>query len=237
MEATLTERPVATLLSDAAMFARLSKNSELGHDIPASASYARASILNSVFAVECGVNLLLEETIRSSRLRNGLDRLPTLTKAEALVHYVDQQADFDRGTTPVQCMQEMINLRNSLVHPKVQKSSLSGDVSDGMFQFVETRTIEKTNILDIPKDSRSWGFDEAARALQAADEFLEFLLLDLCSLATSETQYILLGKMDLDPVGKTIGIGASEIATLIDSRDTLSVGFRYLDLDSILAQL
>lgn len=232
MESYKVYHPFATLISDAALFADLSGDPDL------SASCARASILSGVFSVECAVKALLETTIASSRLRAHLDRLPVLAKAEAAVLYVNPKADFDRGSKPVQGIRELFQLRNRLVHPKSRKheyAEVYSQTREGeLVPFLQFEDEDTTNNLGICRRFWLWEQEDAQVALQAVDKFLEFLFLDLCSFSANESQEILLGEFQSPMGGGSSELDLTELHHLLMARETMSVAFRYLDLDSFL---
>jgi hypothetical protein len=77
-EAEVTFSPFVTLLSDAINFCHLAENPSL--TAFSRASLARASILSTVFAVECVANILLERLDLSKQMYSQFERLPVLDK-------------------------------------------------------------------------------------------------------------------------------------------------------------
>ncbi len=183
-----TERHFLGILMEAVYFCEFSTNSSLAE--PEKKSFLKISILSAVFAVECAANLLIDQiSLLSSKLKDQVDKMPTIEKYEFFMLFRNDTTKFDRGCKEVQAIQEMIKFRNNQVHLTSIASQMEKDVSKSMtFQTGEKKM---TNVLKLPTSVTQLDYSHALAVLQNVDAFFEKYFISWCKLDKNEVGSIL----------------------------------------------
>ncbi len=84
--------------------------------------YGTAAIILSFSAVEAAINEAEVELKLPDELIEALERSPAIKHAQAILAY-QRCTSFDRGSTPMQRLQLLCDMRNRLVHPKAELDS------------------------------------------------------------------------------------------------------------------
>lgn len=186
------QRNFLQLFWDAARLARMAQ--ETTDDDETEFSCARASIMSSVFSLECAANCCVEILPNGSGFQKDIAKLPFLSKFEVFLSVNFQGKILDRGRVEVQAVKELKSIRDSFTHPKVRKTKLltvdrdtieykagSGFIAS-IFGDGSAKTYDFgcTQYLKIPK-TITWQAKHAISALDATANFLNYFFIELCS--------------------------------------------------------
>jgi hypothetical protein len=180
--------PFTGLVVDAIAFALQAQ--EADPDSDDAGRCARASIVHSVFSVEAAANSCLEHLSISHKLRDVVERLPTLDKFEFSASLWKPGAAFDRGCRSVQAIAELVDLRNGYVHPrKTRKSAEQSAADSGTYTFNVAATT--TGQLRWSRDRLHWNATQAREALRVCLDFLEYYFRQLLQLDEARCDHLL----------------------------------------------
>jgi hypothetical protein len=229
VEAELSFSPFIGLLADAITFSHLAENPSLTR--LAKSALIRASILNTVFALECVANLLLSELDLSKHVYAQFERLPILDKYETLLLFISPAHTFDRGKKEVQAIKELIDLRNKQVHVRVTHQKLIGQAINKVWWSFEPVENSFTKNLKIPFNIDQWESSHSVEALQALDKFLKLYLLDW---AHFEPKYVAQILLSFTAIGQNaITLMPEEIPNILNlARARMGLKLEYIDLDA-----
>lgn len=131
---------------------------------------ARASVISSLLTLECSANCCIEALPWSRRLRDEIDKLPSLSKLDLFVKHLDSSKSIDRGAFAVQGVEELKGLRDHYVHPHVRKSEWKQ-------QSEQERILDlgRSSVLRVPYDIGDWG-PKVESSLSAQQASLQLLL-------------------------------------------------------------
>lgn len=181
------------LLADAMNFAVKADDANLSpHE---AASFARVSILNSAFAIECAANACLFYLDLSQSLRAQFEKFPAIDKYEVALRYYKPEKRFDRGCKEIQAIQEIIGIRNGEVHLKIKRVPLSRKEDENGVPCFDPSDKKTLPVLKIPGDSSKWNSQSAKTCLLALDSFFWLYLIDYCGLNLDDTSKILLSQL------------------------------------------
>lgn len=151
----------------------------------------RSSVLSSALSFESAANCCIESLNVNDRfikdLSKEIDRLPALSKFEFILNELKPTKKFDRGCLIVQKAQEIKQIRDRYVHPKVRKKEwveISKNVWDADFG--------ETDILKVPIKFHRWKISHAIDVLRSVNEFFNLFFLDWCELDTNTVCGLLL---------------------------------------------
>ncbi|GFO64283.1 hypothetical protein M1B72_12660 [Geomonas paludis] len=179
------------LFWDAVRLGRMAQ--EVQEDDDTEFSCARASIMSSVFSLECASNCCVEIMPSGSGFKKDVDKLPFLSKFEVFLGVMFPGKTLDRGRHEVQLVQELKTIRDSFTHPKVKRTKLirvdsncefkegAGYISN-IFGTGPTRSYDFgcTQFLNLP-NTITWQAEDAISVLHAATKFLNYFFVGLCS--------------------------------------------------------
>ena len=206
---------VLDLACDAAFQLKLSRDTDSSYVMN---RHARASILSSALLLESTANALLATLDLSSRMSQDVDKLSVLAKFELFTKFANPDAEFDRGSSTIQRIQELIRARNDFVHPKTKPIPTDitgfGPNESGQWAMPFELTGEKHGCLGIPKRSMFWNADNAESVLRATIAFLKFMICDIASFTPDDAQTSLHSYLQVGD--------ASVIATFDEFRTELS---------------
>ena len=135
-------------------------------------------------------------------LAKEVDKLPALSKFEFILNELKPNKQFDKGCFVVQKVQEIKQIRDRYVHPKVRKkewSEISENVWDADFG--------KTDHLKIPIKFHRWKTLHAISVLKAANDFFNLFFLDWCELDTNTVCGLLLQDEKVSiPFNASVGV-------------------------------
>lgn len=138
----------------------------------------RASISASVLALECFANALLQSLDISKKLREDLDRLPSISKIETYLQILRAKNNIDHGDNRIQKAKELIQIRNQFVHPKTTKSdSEISEPQDGNTHWIVPMKLEISMYkeLKIPRSENHWREGDSAIILEATFQLFDYL--------------------------------------------------------------
>jgi hypothetical protein len=223
------EKAFITLLSDAIEHAYLA--SQLPN--PGSVSrLARSSILNCAVAIESAANACLDTLSLSSRFRTRFERnFSSLEKYEIFLLLRKSEARLDRGCRIVQAIDDLIDLRNDFVHPKVAALQIiSGPEDHGAGRV--TVSCGRYEYLGIDKSYRTWNGLSSSCVLNAVDQFLDDFLLGLCKYTPQEATRLLCNTIILSGDEKP-WVHAGEIELVEKARTIFNLSLQFLDFREI----
>lgn len=152
----------------------------------------RASIVTSAIAFECASNCVLSTIDSSSSFLNSIDKLDSLSKFE-LVAKINGK-EFKPGNSRVAAMKELITLRNSYVHPKLNKIPIEVEsITEKKEHHIVNLSLGGkilTN-LDIDKSSKFWFPKDAYKMLKKCTEFYNWYFIDCLGLTEAEVMGVL----------------------------------------------
>lgn len=140
----------------------------------AGAFFVRSAINNAVLLLECVANSLLGSLGLPARLLDELDRLPTLAKLD---YYLFSRCGehIDRGCRETELAQDVLKLRDHLVHPKLKKGVVTESSKEHHVDYGQTKA------LAIPLDSRTWTQQQGIKVANSVIEFLRVFFLQWCA--------------------------------------------------------
>lgn len=165
---------------------------------------ARASILSTVTALEAAANSFIHHVELPSTLLDKVDRLSTIKKFDLILE-IYAERKLPRGTIQVQGIEELINLRNSLVHPKVTKEvvNYSTSYSNGFKHHTQSDIKSPTySHTGIPKNSDKIEHNHALKSLKIFVEFMNFFILELWGISKDTSAIYLFDTWDGNSVGQ-----------------------------------
>jgi hypothetical protein len=187
-------RPFIDLFSDSIFFAIMAKEAKLAHH---ESAFSRNSIMNSVFALECAANSLLEKYQITSTFAEKIDKFSILEKYEFVLHFYYNGASFDKGSTLIQNIKELILIRNHFVHARSQKYDATiFDYVDRENILSKESNIPKTQFLEIPNSPRYWDKTCSKKVLKSTIDFFDYFFLDKCKNTANEVEKLLFSNFD-----------------------------------------
>lgn len=154
---------------------------------------SRSSIMASALSIESCANVLISQLKYSKSYSNELDKLSPLGKIESFLRFKKFNA-IDRGANIWQKIQEIIQIRNSHVHPKLM--NIDGSILP-MIKHEEHMEIplhifnESWPMIKIPKSSIFWSHDAANKVLSTVISFYNTLFSKLINIPPKEVRLIL----------------------------------------------
>jgi hypothetical protein len=226
-EVTHTSNPFFGLLGDAIALALASQS--LDNAMSTTTPFARAAVAHCVFALEAAANACLERLQLSRALAVAAERLSLLDKFELIAKLLPARTIFDRGARQVQCMSDLIELRNSYVHPKQRRSTARRGEAPGDAHFEYFMDASVSTHLKWSRERLHWGRQEAKEAITATHAFLYYFFVSLCDMTEAECDHILADAIEEPDTRYTLGSPALN-AYFAEARSTLGVDFTFLGL-------
>lgn len=214
------ERNFLDLFRDAIILAQLAN--DVAENDEAQFSLARGSIMSSVFSLECAANCCISYLSHSKRFRDDIDKLPFISKFDVFLGLMFPGQKLDRGRSELQDIQELKNIRDSLVHPKVKKYEIR-KTSPTSGEWL----VDDFPRLKIPRDITVWQPKDAVVALKATTTFLNYYFVDLCSFDAKTTCSLLISYEKTTIPGK-VPIHISHIRDLIRANKDWNLDFRFI---------
>lgn len=149
--------------------------SENAPDHDTSSSFARGALACTMMLPEVVANILVETLDLESTAFSDVDRMSAIGKFDFYLRTSFRSRKLDRGSQPVQSLQELKRLRDVFVHPRPQAVRWTPEDD-------KTRTGEsdRTPILDMSKNPMMWYSDDAIKAMRGVHGFLGYFLRDQC---------------------------------------------------------
>lgn len=172
-------RSFCSLFGDSIHFEKMSRN-----EVNAlySQRYARISTICSLLTLESAANCCLFCVEGNNQLIEEIDKLSPLAKFDFFATHGFQKK-MDWGRVEVQQAKELKQLRDSLAHPKVIRSSVESASADSRFSAngIIFSTKPK-NATKIDANSNIWFHKEALSALQSIVGFYNYFFSELLGL-------------------------------------------------------
>ena len=202
-EETYYRRNFLDLFGDSIRLARMAQevHKDEQNDDETEFSCARASIMSTVFSLECAANCCLEIMPIGSGFKKDIDKLPFLSKFEVFLCVMSPGKTLDRGRNEVQLVQELKTVRDSFTHPKVKRTHLRKVHGDPIELQAGVGIITPiigtgTQYLKLPKNI-TWDAEHAISVLHAAAKFMNYFFIELCSYDSDTINHILLSNEEV----------------------------------------
>ena len=184
----ITSKPFIQTLEDAVLYAKLA--SAIGNNNE-SALIAKTAILHCAFAVEALANNMIQFLNIGSKLASSIERMDVISKIEFFALVVTNKT-IDRGSTSMQVISEFIKLRNSYVHPKIQKEKL---IQNDNSKY--DREKRKYNNLKINENFQKWTYEDSNYCIGKLVESVDDLLLETIGLEKCSLSCMFLDTMEI----------------------------------------
>lgn len=184
------ERNFDMLFTDSIDF--LLKAGELDPTLDEAYSHSRASIIFSLLMLEAAANTCIEHLSLERTVNNEIDRLPVLGKFDFYLRTKFRNKSIDRGNCHVAWLTELRNLRDGLVHLKPHIVEWKGDPKNEM-----SAVTPRTRGLDIQKNPKVWGFDDAAKVSKGVHGFLSYFFKEKCRYSPTKVTAILFSESEI----------------------------------------
>lgn len=192
----LYERNFYILFQDSAEYLLYSDKALDDEDWDKMERYARASIINSTFLLECAANCCNDVLEITNSFKKDIDKLPALSKFEYYLSIKFNNKKFDRGSREIQNAADLKTIRDLIVHPKVMRTKW-----ERIDDFRRQADFGSTQILKVPKTIEEFHRNDALICLRALCSFLDHFFRILCGYDAEITKKILISsdKFDDDP--------------------------------------
>lgn len=187
----LYSRNFYVLYQDAVHFLNDSDDAIDKEDFYGMERFARASIINSTLLFECSANCCIDTLKISNSFKKDIDKLPAISKFEFYFSSKFTDRNFDRGCTEIQNVSELKNIRNLIVHPKVQKTKWQR-IDD----YRRQADFGSTEILKLPKIIEEFHRDIALICIRVICSFLDHFFINLCNYDPEITKKILISSSE-----------------------------------------
>ena len=159
--------------------------------------FGHLSILSSALALEAAANCALAKLGKRGKTTKDIDKLSVLGKFDVYLLSRGGGDILDRGHKFVQPMDELINVRNAIVHPKIVNKT-AAQLNGLTFE----RETPKSKLLKIPSDRMllRWTGDMAKEVLLRLCDFLNYFFLGLCKHSFEEVPGVLVDQAMFDGV-------------------------------------
>lgn len=139
--------------------------------------YTRNSILSAALSIECAANCCLDFLEIPKETREDFYRMRTMAKYDVFLSMVQPGCVLDRTNKFVQPIVELVNIRNSYVHPRVRL--IEFDVNEEELRPKGYLAMHSP-ALDIPKHHRRWKPEHAKKVVTAVCNFYNYFFFFLC---------------------------------------------------------
>lgn len=205
----------------------------------AKAALAKSCILSANYALEAAANSFLSTVEVTSSLKGQIDRFSTLDKFDFVLQWHKGSA-LPKGDAETQIVKELIDRRNSAVHPKIESlfEDISTTVGSGSLGYVHQSKSGSENtrskLSKISKSPDMYTDEDALVALKAVVNFLNSYVNDWWGIDLDTSALLLMPSWNGS-------INASDILYERDSLETVVkydkvLEIKFLGLHGILEQ-
>ena len=202
----ITKNSFFEIFSDAITLYELSSSEQKDH---IKNTLAKSSLLSINYALEAAANSFLSSIEITQKLKNQIDRFSTLDKFDFTLQW-HKETSLPRGVIQTQIIRELIDQRNSLVHPKIKSIIDDIDTTQGDYRpaYLHKSTSNsgssKSKLSNISLDPEKYTDEDAFIALKALVNFLNIYVNDWWGIDL-ETSAILLmpswnGSINASPI-------------------------------------
>ncbi|MEE2000558.1 hypothetical protein QWY20_03765 [Alkalimonas sp. MEB108] len=232
----ITKNRFFEIFSDAVLLYEISLSESR---VSAKAALAKSCILSVNYALEAAANSFISTVEVTSSLKNQIDRFSTLDKFDFVLQWHKDSA-LPRGDTEVQVVKELIDKRNTAVHPKIETCSegISTEVGSGSLGYVHKlksgSESARNKLSKFSKAPDMYTDEDALVALKAVVNFLNSYVNDWWGIDIDTSALLLMPSWNGS-------INASNILYERDSLETVVkhdkvLGIKFLGLHGILKQ-
>ncbi|EOD79313.1 hypothetical protein D515_01977 [Grimontia indica] len=145
----------------------------------------KSAIIHCSFAVEALANNAIQFLNFSKHLSNSIDKLDPIAKLELFSLQI-RKKEFERGDKAFQVLSALISVRNSYVHPKIRRRTVSlpdGEEINELQEFCLDENSDTTNdILRLSRNPESWRYEDALRCIRLLTESFDYILIRVVEL-------------------------------------------------------
>jgi hypothetical protein len=209
------------------------ENAYLASAIPnpgSKARFIRFSIISSALAVECATNAAFGHINFPQATLKKIERhLSLFDKIELVSMAVHGESRVDRGNAHCQRIGDLINIRNSYVHPKILPHPVISKDEKKRQISVFCGTYE---YLKVDKSFYSWKDSDPQIVLKAVEGFLDYFLIENCAWTSQYATDVLTPKLWID--NKLVPTPLThDIELVYKAKELWKMRFRFLDLESL----
>jgi hypothetical protein len=190
--------------------------------------FTRISILASALVVEAAANSVFTRISFPPAVLKKIERnLGTFDKFDLFSLALFKQSKFDRGRIATQQIDDLLDIRNEYVHPKliarpaVHKNEAKKEITFhcGMYDY-----------LKIDRSPRAWSGTQALTVLKAIDDFLTYYFLDHGGLTAAQATGYLIPRTFIDGVQVQASIDLeADLLYVNKARNELGIPFKFVD--------
>ena len=168
-----------------------------------------------------------DQAVGSGALLRKIERnLGTFDKLDMYSIALFKKSKFDRGRLATQRIDDLLDVRNKYVHPKViARPAVHKDEAKKAITF-HCGTYE---YLKIDRSPRAWSGDQALTVLKAVDEFLTYYFLEHAEMAAAQATDYLIPRTLID--GRQVQASVDLEADLLyvnKARKELGIPFKFV---------
>jgi hypothetical protein len=222
---TWTFNPFFELLTDAIAF---DQQAQAANGFPQINRLAKLAFITATLSVEAAANACLWRMPYPRIALKQLDRLQTIEKYDLLLSALNKK-QIDRGSKPFQDIQDLFELRNAFVHPKLKKRVV--EVGLNTDQKKAYKPDERTSpSVKVPLDANTWTRKHSKAVITACLTFFNYFFVELCELRSSEVNK-LLAVHATGPSGATLLLGTHQIELLKTIKPEYDIDLRFVNFD------
>lgn len=237
---TYYSRKFLALFWDAIRLARMAQETQENDETELSC--ARASIMNSIFSLECAANCCIDILPSGDSFKKDIDKLPFLSKFETFLSIIFKDKTIDRGKIEVQAIHELKTIRDSFTHPKIKKAKLTttdeneiklkpgaGYITNILGTgHTKTKAYDFgcTQYLNIPRNI-AWQAEDAILVLHAVTRFMNYFFIDLCSYDSDTISAILVSHENVC-IPSNVGYDLIQIPELQMAKEKWKLNLQFL---------
>jgi hypothetical protein len=149
-------------------------------------SFSTATTFFCAATVEAAANGLLQLVEASRKVLDLIDRFPVIDKIDLVA--TARGKSINRGARAVQQLQELIQSRNGIVHPKIMTREVKFESLPGNEHYSRRHVANDFAVTDGSTER-----EIATKAVHTTVEFLNYAIADLLVLSQSEAEHCLIG--------------------------------------------
>jgi hypothetical protein len=220
-EAVLRVQPFPTLIAQALQLTELARKASPGEV----QVLAKSVLVFAAMSLECAATSCLELAAIPKGPYGKIERALSVVDKFDMLHWLAVRAPLNRGQRLVQEIDDLISIRNGLVHARVRRESLGVRRAYVVGEQVEAGFNKALwSALRVPKDERSWSSEHAERAITTTVEFLNYFFFEACKIDQKKVTQMLCTSS-----GDVIFHTPWESHVLSDAVRRLGLSLRFLD--------
>ena len=221
-----------SLLTDAIAFDLQAQTKDFS-DFPTMNRYSKASILNSIFAIEAAANSCIARMKYPKLIIEQLDKLSIVDKYDILYTAQSKSGkNINRGNTHFQIIKELFYFRNRYVHPKLIEKETKVKINKNKNNTkIYEQNPKLTQVLKIPYDFNTWTGEHSHIVVKKTINFFNYFFIDLCGF-TKEKSSELLSVFAQGPVNTATFLAVHEVQILKKVKNDYGVDINFLNFNN-----